>query len=497
MTAARPGDGDGAVPRRLGLVFGVCWAGLVALQFGWGAPYAWGYNLWQYLPGGLVVVLLGASLGLCVPSVRSALFRGFSSASEKLGRLPAARVVGFFGIVVCLWLFRERGLYGDSQIFMQASKGSLFLFPDVGASFLIGRLLALGRLYESMAPENLFAVQAAVCLCGAVTVACVFRACAYLAPGWQGAAALLILSGGGVRVFAGHVEVYAFLLAAVAGYLWATLAYLESRASLVVPSLVLGFAIWLHVAALCLLPSLLVLPFLARRLSENRRPLGQSVRAGLLAVLPLASFLAGALLFGARDDLEHVLRVLGEIMGTATAADAVQRWNRGWGGGGSVGTQYVLLSAGHLKYLVNAAHLLSPAAAPILFAVVIARRQALWGSERARFLASACIPLGVYALVLRPVWGPFDWDLFSVTAFFFTVWAAYAFGSTAVDASKPDWWTDAYTWLVGSTVIFVTLPFLLIAPGATRDAGPFGGTSFSFELLDGEPREDSPIAPWL
>ena len=35
-----------------------------------------------------------------------------------------------------------------------------------------------------------------------------------------------------------------------------------------------------------------------------------------------------------------------------------------------------------------------------------------------RFLLAANVPLLVYALTLRPIWGPFDWDLFAITAFF-------------------------------------------------------------------------------
>ncbi len=422
-------SGGQLTSRALSPAFLVCWFVLVSLQFGWvpGARYAWAYNLWQYLPPEVAVLLAVASLSVCVRGVRLYLSRWVSTACLALERMPAASLVGFALVALLLWLFRERELYGDSAILIWGtSTGSTFLFPDIGASFLIGSLHSLGRVYALALPEQLIGIQVAACLCGAATVVFVLRAAAYLAPGARGAATLLILCGGLLRVFAGHVEVYAFLLAAVSAYLWAALAYLEGRTSLVVPSLVLGVAIWLHFAALCLVPCLLVLPLLTRPAGAATLPIGKWLFAVGTALLPVTLFLVGAAVLGQQEELARMGHVLQELTGTANRPDVVQRWVRAWGAGPSRGTEYVFLSVGHLKYLVNAAHL---------------------------------------------------------------------FANEPPDASPAR--AEFYTWLVASTVLFVTLPFLLIAPGATREAGPFAGGSFTYDLLEGEPDEANPLAPWL
>ena len=103
------------------------------------------------------------------------------------------------------------------------------------------------------------ALQLALCASGALALLCVWRAGRYLAPGHGAGVALLILSGGLLRVFAGHVEVYGFLLAAAGAYLWSALAHLAGRASWTTPCLALGVAVWLHPSAVALLPSLVLL----------------------------------------------------------------------------------------------------------------------------------------------------------------------------------------------------------------------------------------------
>lgn len=496
MTQA--GHRTASVSRVFSLGVGACWLLLCGLQFGWGARYAWAYNLWQYLPVALVAGLFALSLLLCFPFFRGWVRRGLQSVIAYVAPVPGAKWLGLVAVFALLWILRERQLYGDSHILLwETAKGSRFLFPDLGASFLIGQLLTLGGQFAGTQSGQLLPVQLAVCLCGALTVGFVYRSCSDLAPHWKGAATLLILSGGLVRVFAGHVEVYAFLLVVMAAYVWASLAYLGARTSLMGPSLLLGLGVWVHLGAVCLLPSLLILPWLRERDSGVGARVAQSAWAANVAVLPVALFLAGAAFLGAENEWTQLRGVLHELIGGDGGSPGVERWNRGWGGEGTVGTAYVMLSAGHLKYLINAAHLLSPIAAPILVGALFWRTRTLWASDRARFLATCCLPLGVYALVLRPVWGPFDWDLFSLSAFFFSFWAAEVYGNFTQASRAPDEWQDPLTWLIGSTAVFVTLPFLLIAPGASRDAGPFGGSSFTFELLDGEPEKDHPIAPWL
>ena len=255
---------------------------------------------------------------------------------------------------------------------------------------------------------------------GGITTVLVIRATRYLAPAHVGSATLLIVGGGLIRIFAGHVEVYAFLFVALAAYLWTALLYLCGRTSWPVPCLALGVAVWLHLSALCLIPSLVLLPWIKPPTVSIRRDLLRGVIGVALVSVPLLLFLLTMLLFGHLTDLTRAWSTALEIAGIGVDRAAVSRWLRGWSSGPSIGTDYVILSLPHLKYLINAAYVLAPALIPALLALAVLRPRSFVSTPVARFLFVAGLPLLAYSLVLRPVWGPFDWDVFAITAFFWT-----------------------------------------------------------------------------
>ena len=243
------------------------WVALVSLEAGWApfARHAWAYNLWQYFPPWTFVLLCAATLALASSRVRAASI----ACTERLSSLALtsrASGSGWRGVLrtwallaLLLWLVRDRQLLGDANILIwQAASGMQFLFPDVGATFVMGVVVRTARALGLGHPGVVAALQLALCASGALALLCVWRAGRYLAAGHGGAAALLILSGGLLRVIAGHVEVYGFLLAAAGAYLWSALAHLAGRTSWTTPCLALGVAAWLHPAALVLLPSLVL-----------------------------------------------------------------------------------------------------------------------------------------------------------------------------------------------------------------------------------------------
>ena len=181
------------------------------------------------------------------------------------------------------------------------------------------------------------------------------------------------------------------------------------------------------------------------------------------------------------------------MLGRGDDASAPHRWVRGWGGAPSLGTDYVFLAPAHLKYLVNAFHLLCAWAVPALLLLAARRPRALLATPTARFLAVASLPLVVYALVLRPVWGPFDWDLFSLTALFVASLSAHLLAAALSELT----FRHVLVWLVGFNLLFCGVPLLAIGFAPIRASGPFVPEAFDAAILDPTSAAFARIAPWL
>jgi len=291
-----------------------------------------------------------------------------------------------------------------------------------------------------------------------------------------------------LRIVAGHVEVYAFSLAALAIYLHAALAHLEGRGSFAAASLALGLAIWTHLSALLLLPSLLVLPWLA---SRTLRP--RDVATGLaLAALPSVLFLGWQLGIGL-EGVAGLQRELERTLHGDQGSWSPRLWVRAWGETPTAVTDYAFASRAQLKYLANAAHLLVPAVLPVLLALALRGPRRLFATRTARFLCAAAVPLAIYPFVLRPIWGPFDWDLFAVSAVALAALAAHGLAEATAETT----WRHLTVWLAGFGLLFVGLPFLVLGIAPAKPAGPFAEEQFSTDITrPGTPAQER-IAPWL
>lgn len=468
----------------------------MAAQTGW-LPFtrhAWAFNLWAYLPTWVGPLLAAAALLLCFRRVRGALARAASELRDRTAarpRLPVA-ALGLGALGALFWLLRETELQGDSGLLVLAARrGSQFVFPDIGATFLIHHSVMAGveQGFRASSP-----VRVLSCVFGVISVWLALRAARQLVGERYGPlAALFLLSGGIARIFAGHVEVYAVVVAGSLGYLWAALARLDGRGPPWLPALALGVGIWIHASMVCLLPSLVLLAACDGEGSPRER-VWRSAAACALAALPTFVFLAGLAAAGEIEVLHAGAVKAAEILGGSAAPDAVRWWVRGWGGAPSVGTDVVWLSLPHLKYLLNAFHLMVPATLPVLLAFALRAPRHFLASPRARFLLAACLPLAGYATLLRPFWGPFDWDLFSVTGIFL---AAFAVQLLVSGLPRPLLHHVA-VWLVGFQILFVGLPFLAGTSFAVHDAGPFLSRAWvDFDL--GKPATPPPaeLAPWL
>jgi len=373
-------------------------------------------------------------------------------------------------------------MFGDSAILLYASSTwSSFHIPEIGATFLIGLVSQVGRSLGLGLDAVVDLVRLAVCVSGTLALLLMWRAARHLTPGRHALGGVLLLVGGGtLRIFTGHFEVYAFVLAAAGAYLWAALAYLNGRAPWIAPCIALGVAVWMHFAAVCLIPSLLLLPRLSGDPGSAREHAGRLVAGIALVAAPSVAFLLLAWLLGAGDEFAQRWGVVGEILGTSEAPGALNRWLRGWGGEPSAGTDYVFLSVPHLKYLANAAHVLAPGALPALVWLACRKPRSFRASPIARFLLAACLPLLVYALLLRPIWGPFDWDLFAITAFFFAALSAHVLSTSLRDPV----YAQVVVWIVGFSLLFVGIPFLAMGIAPAVGAGPFGVGEFDFHSVE-------------
>lgn len=475
------------------------WASLCLLELGWVPPlrHAWGYNFWQYLPPLASPLLAAAGLALCVPRARGVLITTASAVADRVGRLPAAAAwpAAFVALTALFWLLREQQVLGDSYLLLAAVReGYAYIFPELGAT-----AIAYGafHLLHPLGLDVLQVAQLTSCVFGAVTALVLVRACAGLGDGRPGigtALAALMLSAGLLRVFAGHVEVYPATLMAASFYLWAAIAHLDGRVGLGVPAIALGATIAMHGATLFLVPSLVALPWLTGRPIGLAGWLREAMRATTIAALPGALFLAAAFAIGPESDFERLVTKILEVLGMSDAPTATNWWVR-FGDGGprpELGIDYAFLSFAHLKYLVNAYHVLAPAGVALVAATLVLA-PARFLAPKALFLVAAAAPGIAYSMLLRPFWGPFDWDLFAAPAFFLLALAAQLVASLP---SRRDF-AHVTTLLIGLQLVFVGGPFVSMGAHTAREAGPFVHGAFYSEIgKPGDPPHGR-IAPWL
>jgi hypothetical protein len=480
--------------------FLAAWALLCAIQFGaiaW-LRHAWAFNLWAYLPAWSAAALAAATGMLCIDRVRSRVVSSASAALRGLLRAPrpAREGVGLVVLVLLLWLVRERILLGDSRILLLAAVRGEVFFPEIGGTLLPALAIELG---ERVSLGALASFQLLSCLVGAITLrAGVWMAAALIPRITRGDSALavgvatLIFSGGMLRIFAGHLEVYAPLLLASIVYLGLALAFVAGRCAWFAPCLALGVALWLHAASACLVPSLALLPWLADPALDRRTGLRRlAVAAGIVAA-PSLLFLAGLLIGGNAHLVAEFWQKALEILGRNPDPEALRWWVRGWNSYPSIGTDVVFLSGAHLKYLANALYLLNPLTLPVLLAFALRSPRRFVATPEARFLGLACAPTLLYATLLRPFWGPYDWDLFAITSLCMATLSAHLL----VTALPHPRFTRVASGLVAFNFLFVGLPFLVLGMSIARDAGPFAMES-TWKL--GEPASAPPeaLAPWL
>jgi len=98
-----------------------------------------------------------------------------------------------------------------------------------------------------------------------------------------------------------------------------------------------------------------------------------------------------------------------------------------------------------------------------------------------------------YSTLLRPFWGPFDWDLFAGAPFLIAALAAYLL---AEHLSRRDFEQVAVL-VIGFQLLYVGAPFLAMVYDTPNKAGPFVKGGFYNEIRKKSDPPHGSIAPWL
>lgn len=446
---------------------------LIAVQLGWVSPfeYAWGFTLWQYLPpvGSFVLALLLAVL--CWPATRARLLLGLAELHGRLAPLRALRWLGMIALPALLWIVRERIYLGDSKIllFALASRDTLFYFPDVGATFLMKSAFDLGRV---VGWGGVPALQALICLAAVPALFAFAHVARYLTPNaaWRAFALSLLVLGGVSRIYAGHVEVYSVVLIGLGLYFWASLAHLRGRCGWMLPCLALGIGLWIHLCFLFLIPSLLLLPMMTEPARPLRSRLVQWSTGLTVAAAPMVVFLLLLVVLGLGEDVWLAWAKL--VNWSEVEATGRQHYETVWiqlPWEAESGTKYSLYSRLHLKYLGNSFFLLAPSAVPVVLAYAVFATRRLWSTPEAAFLSTASLAMLLYASIVRPVFGPYEWDLFTVTAVCLAALAGHLLASSTPSSAL----VHLCLLLTGATLLLVAVPWIAVGARAHRDAGPF------------------------
>lgn len=472
----------------------------VMVQLGW-IPhfrFAWGFTLWQYLVPPFAWTLAALMILACIAPARGVMLRSAGSLYDFVSR-PAMRPLrwaAFAALPLCAWVVRERTFLGDSKILLYtlAAMDRRFFFPDVGATFLLKSSLDLGRW---SGVGGVAGVQILICLAIWPALFCFHRAATYLTPTarWAGFATALIMVGGVARIYAGHIEVYSIVLFGLGVYFWASLAYLRGGRHWFVPCLALGFGLWIHLCFLFLIPSLLLLPILTGPPYTLGRRFVQWGTGLVVAILPLVGFLALLVVLGVGDDLFAAWRKLVKWSEVGARPDHYGTvWIRPPWEPSEGGTKYVLYSPGHLKFLANSFFLLAPAAVPVVLAYAAFSVRRFWSTPEAAFLSIAALAMLAYASIVRPVFGPYEWDLFIVTAVCLAALAAHLLANTRCTPSL----LHLCTLLLAASTLLVAVPWIAVGVHAHRNAGPFAIDALH-PAPDGSFYEDfvRKLEPWL
>ncbi len=254
---------------------------------------------------------------------------------------------------------------------------------------------------------------------------------------------MLIVTQGYVLLFFGYVETYATLFAVSALYVYVALRCLKGTAPLYLAAVVLALPMCLHLAAISLVPSLVVL-------TVNRSEVSLRYRLGTIMLTPILVGVVMILLdypfFANGDSLlsKHLLPLYLPLQDNAA---------------------YTVFALDHLSDVGNALVLASPAFA-VGFPLMAAQSHPEHRVLGKWFLSLALPPLVMIA-VMNPEIGAFrDWDILAFPSLFLTIAVAHRVGA------RKDTALSTSVLLLGVSLLHV-VPWVLVNHDTERAIARF------------------------
>lgn len=445
----------------------------------------WAFNLWDYLYPPLPQLLIGLMVVLSLPPVlQCAAGRAMKIGWRRAGpgRTGVRRFLKGGLVVACvfimLWVLSERRMTGDWYFLAEdAKRGNPFIIKEAGGSFLFFVTMKCAGMFGL---KFLTLLRFIVCVSGVVFFVFLYRlVCLVFESKPERLLAFAFLAVPGYsRLFFGHIEVYGFHLAALCVYFYFAVLYHKGKAGVFPPAFFLGVALWMHLSTAFLTPSLVYLVFQREtRANATGSRVWPLAKAAFFLMLPFAVFLVAMALAGylpwMMKDLEKLLKFLylredPEIFPAVIPFFEPRVFNID----GRLLSQYPFFSMNHLLFLINAGFILSPAglltAVGLVFACI--KKKGL-SDPLLKFILTASLFMVTYSLIIYPLYWVYDWDLFSATAFCYTLLAVYLLFH-CLDSRKTATYLAVYS--ISTTLLFNSLPFVLLSStNKVRNAGLF------------------------
>jgi tetratricopeptide (TPR) repeat protein len=377
------------------------WATLGDVSWLWGLDALRDLPLWARVAG---LLLFGAAL---LPGVGTQIMRGIDRLSERR-RTGAGIALGAFGLLLIL-LPTTHALHGDAQVYLSSLEKGMH---------------AAGAAHREPLPQFLITMVHRVIGAAGGSSALTFRICGWIAglaflgvtialaarlsDTIRGRTLLVAVAASGAwPLFAGHAELYAFSLVAVAAFVFAGLRWIDGRGRFVWVGITYAACGLCHALLALALPGFLLLAWEQWRRGDRR--------TALLATAAVPLVVAAALLL-----LRYPFGDLARELQRADAFLPPLGETRGR-------TAYGMFSWIHGVELVNVCLLVTPLLIPLLPLAIFPRRSSRTKTLELRFLAASAIGPILFVCAANPALGMVrDWDLYAPALLLAAFWVGAA-----------------------------------------------------------------------
>ncbi len=403
----------------------------------------WGVNQLAYVSFVPRWIIIISAFLILVPRVNKIFYNvlaGFFTLVERnLKRINRYYKYIFFSLVsiIPFWIFKAKThLLGDGSLrgreILAGTKFSVTEPLDFYLHALVYRLLKLDA-YQTYTLIS--------CLAGALFVflALWFSHLLGKQNKQKVFAFVILVSMGSVQLFFGYVESYTLVYIGIMAYFLFSLRFLESRCSLIFPSLALFFSISLHISAVYLLPSLIYLHLVNSQKEKKQFSFKKILNVVFILLLVGTGF---AILSNKNPNPTSVTTYLIPLAGNES-------------------DPYSLFSGAHLVDMINEQLLLSSAGIILWVGVIFFVRKINFKDKVVTFFVIATLFSFMFAFLMDPKLGyARDWDLFSSTGLGYTLLGIYLginyFRQTKI--KKLNYMILA----LASTALFSTLPWIYV-----------------------------------